>query len=320
MSWSELRGAQMSGVQLTRRRLQFRQMNPCPCSMHVHGQHLTLIFHGDCAPFLDSEVPVTCENCFCNLLLREELEYSLPDDEVPYVARQQNRWSTPELVAVFADCRRRSGTLAGARATFRRQGFTDVVKKAASARAEDFVAAEKLVGADGGTREALAHSGVAQNVKEALRSLTLTTVKVPGTEGHKTMLWHLGHGFNLAFGPCSLFATANYPDVRSPIVALLDAGPARPGESRSVNVLRDDPVVPSVAELHRILARNAVAGARYFLLMQELFYRHGIGFDQLFIGRISVGAARPDGREDGYACSTQPCLAGPPKGGLAPNV
>ena len=81
---------------------------------------LVEFFYGDCAPFLDSEVPITCEEVFASLLVREELEYSLPEDEVPYKARKQNRWSTPEIVALFADVRRRLATLAGARATFRR--------------------------------------------------------------------------------------------------------------------------------------------------------------------------------------------------------
>ena len=265
---------------------------------------LVEFFYGDCAPFLDSEVPLTCEEVFASLLVREELEYSLPDDDVPYKARTQNRWSTPEVVALFADVRRRLATLAGARATFRRKGFTETVKKVAEARAEDFVTAASLVGASGGTREALAHPEVHNNVKEALRALTTSTMKVPGTEGHKTMLRHLGHAMNLIFGPATVFTTANYPDVRTGLVALLDDGPAPAGKSPAVDLLRDDPAVPSVVDLHRILARNPVAGARYFLLMQELNYRHCMGFDRLWLGRESVAKHRFGDREDGYACST----------------
>jgi len=280
---------------------------------------LVEFFYGDCAPFLDSEVPITCEEVFASLLVREELEYSLANDEVPYKASTQNRWSTPEIVALFADVRRRLATLAGARATFRRKGFTAQVNKVAEARAEHFIQAASLVGSTGGTREAMAHPDVHDNVKEALRVLTTTQVKVPGTEGHKTMLRHLGHAMNLIFGPATVFTTANYPDVRTAFVSLLDAGPAPPGGSPGVDLLRDDPAVPSVVELHRILARNPVAGARYFLLMQELSFRHGMGFDRLWFGRQNVAKHRVGDREDGYACSTQPCIGGPLKGGLAPN-
>ena len=113
---------------------------------------LVEFFYGDCAPFLDSEVPLSCEEVFASLLVREELEYSLPEDEVPYKASQQNRWSTPEIVALFADVRRRLATLAGARATFRRQGFTELVKKVAGAQAADFVQAATLVRSTGGPR------------------------------------------------------------------------------------------------------------------------------------------------------------------------
>ena len=165
----------------------------------------------------------------------------------------------------------------------------------------------------------MAHPDVHDSVKEALRALTTSTVKVAGTEGHKTMLRHLGHAMNLVCGPATVFATANYPDVRTPFVSLLDAGPAPSGGSPGVDLLRDAPAVPPVVALHRILARNPVAGARYFLLMQELFYLHGLGFDRLWFGRQSFARYRPCDREDGYACSTQPCIGGPLKAGFAPN-
>ena len=130
-----------------------------------------------------------------------------------------------------------------------------------------------------------------------------------------TMLRHLGHAMILILGPATVFTTVNYPDVRTGFVALLDDGPEPPGKSPAVDLLRDDPAVPSVVELHRILARNPVAGARYFLLMQELYYRHGMGFDRLWFGCQSVAIHRFGDREDGYACSTQPCIGGPLKSG-----
>ena len=50
----------------------------------------TEFFYGDCAPGLERPEPLTCKQVFAYLMVREELEYSLHDDAVPYAAKAMN--------------------------------------------------------------------------------------------------------------------------------------------------------------------------------------------------------------------------------------
>ena len=66
-------------------------------------------FYGDCVPRHPSRdggvyVPMSFEQVFQCLLLREEAEYKLPTDSVthPYRARPMSRWDNPTMVMVFA--------------------------------------------------------------------------------------------------------------------------------------------------------------------------------------------------------------------------
>jgi hypothetical protein len=79
----------------------------------------TEFFYGDCIPF-DNTRPkfIPAHDVFRILLNREELEYSLPQDEASelmhgkvYKALTTSRWDSPEMVAVFADTMRRKEIL-----------------------------------------------------------------------------------------------------------------------------------------------------------------------------------------------------------------
>ena len=53
----------------------------------------TEYFYGDCVPFLQRQRPVTCQQVFAALPDREELEYTLPSDDIthPYKAAVKSR-------------------------------------------------------------------------------------------------------------------------------------------------------------------------------------------------------------------------------------
>ena len=69
-----------------------------------------------------------------------------------------------------------------------------------------------------------------------------------------------------------------------------------------------EPPMPSLRDMHEIVARDPRAQAKFFLLMSELHYRFIIGIDRLHIGRATL--ARPPRRvHDEVAASLQPCVA-----------
>ena len=68
------------------------------------------------------------------LIEREELEYYLEEDDVPYRARSPSRFVAPEIVAVLGDVRRRLALLRGTRAATQRRGYRQDLQPSAAPR------------------------------------------------------------------------------------------------------------------------------------------------------------------------------------------
>ena len=124
----------------------------------------------------------------------EELEYTLPSDDEPYVASKQSRFNTPEIVAVLGDVVRRLRLLKGTRATVGRKGFSGHLESLADASVEDFLEASNIANPNESIVTAVSRPDMPANVRTALRTLLLSTSDVPGTEGRKTTLRYNGHG------------------------------------------------------------------------------------------------------------------------------
>lgn len=89
----------------------------------------------------NTTVHVTMEEICSWLQDREELEYSLPSDAVPYKARATSRFDTPEFTAMFGSVLRHMLILRGVGTVFRRQGYEADLKQIAKASPEDCVEA-----------------------------------------------------------------------------------------------------------------------------------------------------------------------------------
>ena len=110
--------------------------------------------YGDATPGLQRDREVLYEEwCQC-LLSREELQYSMPDDEEQYVASSPSRFVRPEILACVHDGRRRLGMLTGARTYLSRKGFAQDLKLLGRATVDDFIAAQRSVG-DASASEAM---------------------------------------------------------------------------------------------------------------------------------------------------------------------
>ena len=149
-------------------------------------------------------------------------------------------------------------------------------------------------------------------VKTALRTVLLSCSDVPGTEGRKTQLRFNGHGNNLLFGSPSFFMTPNFADTYSPLVLLLHKGPGKDSHLSTPqlydNITRAQPSMPSLEQMHQIVAADPRAQAKFGILMTELHYRYIIGVERLHIGRHSL-ARPPLPVQDVIAASLQPCVA-----------
>ena len=108
----------------------------------------------------------------------------------------------------------------------------------------------------------------------ALRHMSFHTANIALTQGYKQSLRHLGHALNLHDGPLSLFLTTNFADTYSPITLTLINGAGEPLGRRSVNLLADVPVMGTLQDMHKNLAKHPMLQAELFLLLDALVHEH----------------------------------------------
>merc|ERR1712023_419399 len=96
---------------------------------------------------------------------------------------------------------------------------------------------------------------------KALQYVTFQTANIPLTQGYKTSLRQLGFALDVYDGPLTIFLTTNFADVYSPISATLINGAGEPLGSRTINLLDDVPVMPTLQAMHRELAKHPMLQA-----------------------------------------------------------
>ena len=227
----------------------------------------TEFLFGDCVPFLKRDTPVTCQQIFDALPQREELEYSLPEDEEPYEASARSRFDSPEFYAVFQTFLRTLKLFQSVRGALERPGFLKDLKAIAAATSEEFVQAalhesRPVSNAD------LIHTAGCEKVRTALRHLMFSTATVPLTDGYKMRCHHLGTAMKLLFGPLTVFHTHNYADNYSPeILTMYGCDPPMATGKQNITM-------PTLQQMHMNTAASPRSTAKLFLLMEELSYRH----------------------------------------------
>jgi len=196
----------------------------------------TEFLFGDCVPFLKRDTPLTCQQIFDALPQREELEYSLPEDEKPYEASARSRFDSPEFYAVFQNILRTLMLFRSVRGALDRPGFSKDLKAIAAATSEEFVQAA-LHESRPRSNEDLIHTAGGEKVRTALRHLLFSTATVPLTDGYKMRCHHLGTAMKLLFGPLTVFHTHNYADNYSPeILTMYGCDPPMAGGKQNITM------------------------------------------------------------------------------------
>ena len=118
------------------------------------------------------------------------------------------------------------------------------------------------------------------------------------------------------------FLTPNVADTRNPLVVVLhngcvaaDAGGLTPegkSEKFTVNLLSEEPDMPSAGRMLEILAENPVAQAKFFILSMRLFLEHVLGvmpFDaQLRANGTRAGVIYADGAASDFVGGAFPAI------------
>ena len=192
-----------------------------------------------------------------------------------------------------------------ARVHVRRSGHHKKLERICNASAEKVEVAIACVGEGGTVRDVLRSNACDPELKEALAELMVFTTDVVGTDGARARLRHEQNGFCLAFGAAGGFLTPNLADVRSPLVVKLHGGGIE--EQYDINLLDEDPIMPSAREMLKIIADDPVAQARFFIVAMRLFCEHVLGLGPFDDRLRHCGWLEGQPFPDGFAAS---CLGG----------
>ena len=291
--------------------------------------------YGDGVFGLPRRQPMTFQQCAGMHLIREELCYQVPasmleeaaawsidegdgaaiqavplhdrnpcacaqcvDAAQHYTPPRQPRWgASRDLICCYYDSWRRMEQIRKAKSHVIRSGFQERLQCVCRASAEKIDAAVCSLGQNASLKDVMRSSEVDPDVKAALSELMVFTSDVIGSDGARARLRHEQNGYALMFGAAGGFLTPNMADVRSPLMVLLHG--ENGDEAHAVDLLDEDPSMPSAREMLHMVAQDPVAQARFFILSMRLFCEHVLGtgpFDaNLRHNGHFDGAAFPDG-------------------------
>jgi hypothetical protein len=288
-------------------------------------------FYGDCAPNLGRPRRVGVRELFHYLATREELEYSLEADTddplIPggrYRARPQSRWNSPEFMAIFADVVRKLRILQTTKHMWEgaapKWGID--IQAICDAKVEHFEQLSAILARHGQQSMPEMMRAAAEHkllpLFKALQYVTFQTANIPLTQGYKMSLRQLGFALNVYDGPLTVFLTTNFADVYSPITVILMNGAGEPLGKREVNLLDNEPCMPTLQAMHRALAQHPMLQVELFLLLDELVHTE-LCCMTAFIGVRRYGEdARQPFREDDFATTGQIGIAQLPRSAFKP--
>ena len=268
--------------------------------------------YGDGVFGLPRSEPLTFQQCSVMHLLREELVYQVDKEAVRdadnafgpgialgdsdarpashssckckhcqdscclYVCPEQPRWGADrDLLCCYYDSWRRMQQIRKARGHVTRAGFKERLECICRASAEKIDEAIAALGPGASVKDVLRGPEVDKDVKVALSELMVFTSEVIGSDGARAKLRHEQNGYALMFGPAGGFLTPNLADTRSPIVVHLHGAGGE--EEYVVDLLSEEPAMPSRRKMLEIIAKDPVAQARFFILSMRLFCEHVLG-------------------------------------------
>ncbi len=147
----------------------------------------------------------------------------------------------------------------------------------------------------------LIHTAGGEKVRTALRHLLFSTATVPLTDGYKMRCHHLGTAMKLLFGPLTVFQTHNYADNYSPeILTMYGCDPPMAGGKQNITM-------PTLQQMHKNTAASPRSTAKFFLLMEELSYRHLYRVDRAHIGNFHLSSVAGYMDREDDLCSNGLC-------------
>ena len=234
--------------------------------------------YGDAVPFLKRVHKCSYLEWLQMMLVREELCYQCSTDEITYTCETRNRWSDSEsFTAVAYDMWRRLQLISATKAHVQRPGFHKSCTLIAELSSQHLLEAIAMLGKKADVRSMIRNKDINPRVKEALQALVLCTARVLGTEGHRTALRHKSVAAGLHHCAASLFVTPNLADTRASLIVTLSKGPDATQHEAELLLWQEDPEMPSLVQMMRLISKDAVAQAKFFDLMINAMFTELFG-------------------------------------------
>ncbi|CAK0880981.1 unnamed protein product [Prorocentrum cordatum] len=245
--------------------------------------------YGDCAWGHENQPhPLSVVEWITFLLRREELEYTLPGEEKPYVAAKVNRfrcsWQVLHLMHSFW---RVTETTKSVHAALKMPGAFGLARKLQELKPEDIQDAMLKMHEKGKKvtlQGLMSDKDVPQMLQIALSSMQRCASGILGSNGHRKLLHREGVAYTLRFGPPLVFLTPNLADTKQPLLLVVQ-GEEYHFDERITNLN------PAYREMVQRLARDPVGKTLVFELMVRLFFIHVLGIRSDVVG-WRRGAAR----------------------------
>jgi len=253
--------------------------------------------YGDCVWGLEKqEESLSVLEWAWMLWRREELEYTLPGEPEPFIARPINRfrenWYVLHLVASFWQRTETTKSIHTFLKTPGAFGYTKALADLSPDMLQDAILNAQIKGQKPSVQSLLTDKDVPTQLRQALHALHQSTANVMGSNGHRRLLQKEGVAYTLAFSAPLLFTTMNPADTKQPLLLVVQGG----------NIRIEEPL-PGFREMTERLASDPAGQTFVFELLVRCFFVCVLGVRHECIGwkRGSTDNNRKDWCTDGVA-------------------
>ena len=219
-----------------------------------------------CNLYPERETALSTNEWAACMLLREEMEYTMPGEPEEFKAPLQNRiavdWVALHLMATV--CR-----LTDQRASayhFLKNGGMAFANRVKALTSEALAQAARSFGSKLGLQALLQSQDVLAVIKDALNAMQMAMAHVIGTDGHRRLCRHEGVAYMETFGPPLIFTTPNPADTQQPLFLIVQGQEVRldaRGEYQEE--------LPKYRDMMRRVAQDPVSQTVMFELLIRLF-------------------------------------------------
>ena len=223
--------------------------------------------YGDaCNLYPERETALSTGEWAACMLLREEMEYTLPEEPEEFKAPLQNRiavdWVALHLISTV-------NRLTDQRASayhFLKNGGMAFASKVGALTSETLAQAARSVGGKQGLQSLLQSQDVPAVIKDALNAMQMAMAHVIGTDGHRRLCRHEGAAYMETFGPPLIFTTPNPADTQQPLFLIAQ------GQQIRLDAHGDyQDELPKYRDMMRRVAQDPVSQTVMFELLIRLF-------------------------------------------------